>query len=218
MGCTRFRLPDPTRTPIPTFTPTPIGGGPAATANDQRVVSQNQENPSTPTATPPPPTFTATPPPTETSTPLPTETAAPTETPTPSATPEPTATPDYSFDLESAEKFPTESLAPNVVRVYLYVYSSAEFGLPGYSLVVTHNGAPLTVDQISKGGLPSQTRGMPGAYTRFTNMNAIFVEAQAGEWIVQLVDEEGNKVGPVARFQMTDDEVTREIYVRYKKK
>ena len=27
MGCARFRLPEPTRTLIPTFTPTPIGGG-----------------------------------------------------------------------------------------------------------------------------------------------------------------------------------------------
>ena len=49
-------------------------------------------------------------------------------------------------------------------------------------------------------------------------MNVIFVEAQAGEWTVQLVDERGDRVGPIAQFQLTDEEATREIYVRYRKK
>jgi hypothetical protein len=92
------------------------------------------------------------------------------------------------------------------------------FGLPGYTLSVTHNGAPLLVDQISRAGVPQQTRDEPGPYTRFTNMNIIFVEAQAGEWVVQLVDQTGAVAGPPANFQLSADEDTRELYVRYRRK
>ena len=224
VGCSRFRQEEATRTPFPTFTPTSIGDGvqipPSAEGQEPPAEPQVMAI-STAAATVQPtetvaPTDTPTPAPTET--PAPTDTAVPTETSVPTLTPEPTATPDYTFELESAEKFPTESLAPNVVRVYLYVYSPSQFGLAGYSLDVTHNGAALTVDQKSNDGLPAQTRGMPGAYTRFTNMNVIFVETQAGEWTVQLVDEQARAVGPVARFQLTDDENTRELYVRYREK
>jgi hypothetical protein len=47
-------------------------------------------------------------------------------------------------------------------------------------------------------------------------MNVIFVEAQAGNWLVQLIDEGGTPVGPAAEFDLTDDEETRELYVRYR--
>lgn len=122
------------------------------------------------------------------------------------------------FDLELAEKHPTESLAPNVVRIFLYVYSEQAFALEGYSLRVTHNGAELPVDQLSSGGLPNVTRVEPSPYTRFTNMDVIFVEAQAGTWVVQLTDDEGNIVGPPATFELTADEETRELYVRYRQR
>jgi hypothetical protein len=128
----------------------------------------------------------------------------------------PTATPSFSFNLELAEKHPTTSLAPNVVRIFLFVADRDGFGLPGYSLRVWHNGAELSVDKVSTEGLPGLTRGDPSPYTRFTNMNVIFVEAQAGTWRAQLVDEEGAVVGPAAEFQLTADEVTRELYVRYR--
>jgi hypothetical protein len=120
------------------------------------------------------------------------------------------------FDLELAEKHPTDSLAPNVVRVFLYVYSPQDFALEGYTLRVTHNGAELPVDQVSTGGLPEVTRTEPGPFSRFTNMNVIFVEAQAGTWIVQLVDEVGDPAGPPATFELTANEDTRELYVRYR--
>jgi len=103
-----------------------------------------------------------------------------------------------------------------VVRIYLYVYSVAEFGLPGYSLQVLHNGDPLTVDEVSTGGLPEQTRDVPSPYTRFANMNVIFVEPQAGRWEIQLVDEARAPAGPAVTFELTADEVTRELYVRYR--
>jgi hypothetical protein len=46
-------------------------------------------------------------------------------------------------------------------------------------------------------------------------MSVIFVEAQAGTWQVQLVDRSGTPMGPPATFELSADEVTRELYVRY---
>jgi hypothetical protein len=122
----------------------------------------------------------------------------------------------YTFALETAEKLPTDSLAPNVVRIYLYVYSPSALGLAGYSLQVLHNGAPLLVDEVSTAGVPDVTRSEPGPYTRFTNMNVLFVEPQAGRWDIQLIDEQRRPVGPAVSFDLTADEATRELYVRYR--
>jgi hypothetical protein len=134
----------------------------------------------------------------------------------PTVTPLATATPSFSFVLQLAEKHPTNSLAPNVVRVFLYVAGPDGFALEGYSLRVLHNGAELPVDKLSTGGVPGVTRGEPSPYTRFTNMNVIFVEAQAGSWQVQLIDSNGTPVGPEAEFELSADEETRELYVRYR--
>lgn len=221
-GCASFGRTQPTRTPFPTFTPTPVNAAAAPDAPSGEGVVNGAEQAAatnTPTLTPVPPTATATPAPTATPTDVPTATNTPTPTPQPTATMTPTATPVpvYTFELEAAEKHPTESLAPNVVRVFLWVYEPGGLGLPGYSLRVTHNGAELPVDQTSLGGLPSLTRERPSPYARFTNMNAIFVEAQAGTWVVQLVDETGTPAGPPAEFNLSSDEVTRELYVRYRR-
>jgi hypothetical protein len=206
-----------TRTPVPTFTPTPLGQGvPAPPAAGAQAATEA----ATPTATALSPTPTFTPAATDTPTPAPTATVAPTPTDEPTATPVPTAVPTaaLSFILETAEKHPTESLAPNVVRIFLYVYAEGGLGLPGYTLRVAHNGAELPVDQVSKAGLPGLTRGEPSPYTRFTNMNVIFVEAQAGTWTATLLNEQGEVVGPPAEFQLTAQEETRELYVRYRRK
>jgi outer membrane biosynthesis protein TonB len=215
----------PTRTPVPTWTPTPVGGGLEVAVAP--VAEQPADQPATATLAPPP---TATPsplPPTATPPPEPTDTPADTPTPAPTATPEPpptatetptaapTPTPAYSFDLEAAEKFPTESLAQNVVRIYLYAYSASELAKANYSLRVLRNGVEMTVDEQSSGGLPQQTRETPGPYTRFTNMNVIFVGPEAGVWEIQLVDPEGNIAGPTARFELVPGETARELYVRY---
>lgn len=143
---------------------------------------------------------------------MPTPTVPPPDTPTP----QPTATPSFTFVLEVAEKHPTDSLAVNVVRVFLYVADADGFGLPGYSLRVLHNGAELAVDKVSAAGVPGLTRGDPSPYTRFTNLNVIFVEAQAGTWVTQLIDANGAPVGPPAEFELSADEITRELYVRYR--
>ena len=218
-GCGVFGRGEPTRTPVPTFTPTPIlvvvpaGSEPADAETVVAAVPPEPVAPP-PTDTPqPPPTATPEPP---TSTPTVPLTATPEPTATPTIEPTPTASPDYGFILETAQKFPTESLAPNVVRIYAYIYSPTEFGLEGYSLSVRHNGAELAVDQQSTGGLPRVTRDAPGPYSRFTNLTAIFVETQAGDWVVQLADADGNPAGPPATFQLSSDEETRELYVRYR--
>ena len=138
--------------------------------------------------------------------------------PTATPTPTPTPTPAWAFDLEAAERFPTEGLAQDIVRVHAYVYSPATLGLDGYTLQVLHDGTPLVVDGVTSAGLPSQTRDVPGPYTRFTNFVAIFVEPQGGEWVVQLVDQDGLPVGPQASFALTADDVERELYVRYRLK
>jgi len=216
-------------TPVPTWTPTAIGANPQPAA--AQPVAQVEQiatlDPAQAQAIAPPPPATATPvPPTATNTPPPTNTPLPTETPTPeptatpteTPTPSPTPTPSFSFNLETAEKFPTDSLAPNVVRVYLYAYSADGLGLPGHSLRVQHNGNVLPVAERSIAGVPGQTRQEPGPYTRFTNMSVIFVEPQAGEWVFELLDGEGVAVGPPVTFNLTADEDTREIYLRYKHK
>lgn len=216
-GCS-FRQAAPTRTPFPTWTSTPIGQQQAAEAPVVEVTAVPTFTlpPAPPTDTPAPaeptpvPTAVPTGPPTVTPTPVPTDTPA--DTPIP----EPTPTPAFRFVLEAAEKFPTDSLAANVVRIYLYVYSSESYGLPGYTLQVTHNGTPLVVDEESAAGLPEQTRTEPSPYTRFANMSVIFVEPQAGRWEVQLVDAQGVPVGPPVTFDLTADERTRELYVRYR--
>ena len=223
-GCAFFQRGEPTRTPIPTFTPTPIvvvvpaGSVPTdnapqpnreAVSDGAAPLQAQQAAPQSATSTPAP-TSTPTSPPTatQTATPAATATQTPTLTPTP--------IPDYEFELESAQKFPTESLAPGVVRVYVYAYAPGSFGLPGYGLRIVHNGASLTAEAESEGGLPELTRREPGPYSRFTNLNVIIVEAQAGEWEVQLVDADGRPVGPAATFDLTADENTRELYVRYR--
>lgn len=215
----------PTRTPVPTWTPTV--GAPAEPQAEQPVVEQPTLAPVEPADTPVPqepvvmeeptpvpavPTDTSVPPTPEPPTNTPEPTVPPTDTPTPAPTP----TPNYAFVLETAEKIPTESLAANVVRIWVYVYSPSNFGLPGYSIRVTHNGAPLTVEEVSEEGVPGKTRASDGPWTRFTNLSVILVESQAGLWEVQLVDAEGIPAGPAAQFELSADEVTRELYLRYR--
>lgn len=242
-GCFSGGRSAPTRTPFPTWTPTPSDG--AAAPPDNQVQAQVQTESSLAVAAAPadadsapaenapaaveaapapaveqPPAEApapATPIPVEepTETPVPEPTEAPTEAPTNTPTP---AGPQYEFELEEAEKFPTDSLAENVVRVFLYVYGGGQFALPGYSLVVAHNDASLPVDATSTGGLPDVTRDEPGKYTRFTNMNAIFIEPQGGTWAIQLVDDLGVAVGPPAFIELAPDDNARELYIRYRLK
>jgi hypothetical protein len=226
-GCRFFGGAEPTRTPIPTFTPTPIlvvlpaGAVPEestvqpGSAGEPQVADVGQPaqpvEPAQPTATATPlPTSTPTMPPTST----PTQTPEP--SPTPTSTPSPTPLPQYPFELETAQKFPTTVLAPGVVRIDAYVYAPGTFGLPDYGLRIIHNGALLESESLSKEGLPATTRSVPGPYTRFTNLSVIIVEAEAGDWVLQLEDDAGQPVGPPATFTIDAGEETRELYLRYR--
>lgn len=220
----------PTRTPIPTYTPTPEGAAPAEAV----AVVEPTQTPipaatlvpvevatETPTPVPPTETPTATPiPPTETptETPLPTET--PTFTPTPTETPTvtPTPTPDYAFVLEAAEQFPSQVPEVDEVRIYLYVYSDSAYALPDYTLRVIKDNEPLLVQARSTGDLPGETRPGPTAYTRFANLGAAFFQDPLGAWSVQLVGPNGEVAGPPATFVVGENDINREFYVRYKRK
>jgi hypothetical protein len=222
------RAATPTRTPFPTWTPTPVGGPVAGQVITEQGESPAAEppaeaTPEPPVAQEPPP---ATPPEAQPSpTPLPTDTPAPAETPTPVATdtptvpppPSPTPTSAYAFSLETAEKFPAESLTGNVMRIYLYVYSPEELGLGGYSLQVIQNGVPLVVEEVSTAGAPIATRSGPSPYTRFANMTLLFAVPQAGRWELQLIDADGTPAGPPAAFDVAPNEEPRELYVRYRR-
>lgn len=120
---------------------------------------------------------------------------------------------DGDFTLAATERF----AEPGVVRLYLYVLDD-NGALPGYSLRVTHNDEPLDVDEISFGGQPSFTWPVADARQRFQNMKVEFPGVEpAGDWEVQLVDEEGNVVGPPATFELSENDDQRELYVRYER-
>jgi hypothetical protein len=229
-GCGGRDEPTPTRTPIPTYTPTPVGQQPVAEAQQptaQPVAPTNTPLPPTPTFTPEPPTATLTPiPPTDTPIPTETPTATPTDTPTatPSPTPTltptltPTPTPDYAFGLEMAEQFPTQLPGVDEVRVYVYIYNGEAYALGGYSIGVTKDGVPLTVLARSTDGLPGETRPGPSPYTRFANLGAAFFEKAEGVWVIQLLDRGGFAMGEPAQFVLGPDDNLRELYLRYHEK
>jgi hypothetical protein len=125
---------------------------------------------------------------------------------------------DFAFDLESSERFPTQSSKASRVRVYVLVYSLAEFALPGYSVRVWHDGILLPSYALSTGGLPEQTRPEPSSYTRLTNLQVEFIQRPGGIWEVQLVNAAGTPVGPPATFTLAESDPNRELYARYRKK
>ncbi len=194
--------PAPSPTPRPTWTPTPTREG--IVPSPISIL---------PTPTPPP---TATPTPTWTPSPLPTATPTPTITPSPTATPTPT--PNYAFELEDFEPFPARLIEGEAVRIFAYIYSPTEFALPGYSLLVRHDGIRLPVEAQSTGGLPELTRQGPSPYARFTNLQLQFAGPPGGTWEIQLIDAKGTPVGPPAVFTLLDDSPNWDLYVRYRRR
>lgn len=145
---------------------------------------------------------------------------APTAPPAPEATvaPAPEATaappaPTFPFALAAQETFPEGN---NLVRVFLYVYQG-EQAIPGYTLSVTKDGAPMPVSGVS-----ADTSGMtwPTASPRqrFQNLKVEFPGVSpGGVWVIQLVDGGGAPVGPPATFTLAATDLNRELYVRYEK-
>ena len=136
----------------------------------------------------------------------------------PAAPAEPTATeppppPAFGFELQNAEQFPENKL----VRVFLYVFDSDQ-ALGGYSVRVTKDGGELSVSASSAQGQPGLTWPIADSRQRFQNMKVEFPGIQpAGTWVVQLVDGGGSPAGPPATFNLSANDPSQELYVRYKK-
>jgi uncharacterized protein YraI len=153
-------------------------------------------------------------------------TAADASAPAATATPaQPAATPtlasassttgDFPFDLQLQEQF----AETDVVRIYLYVYSEDTQALEGYSLRVTKDGTELPVSEISFGPQAGFTWPVAEPRQRFQNLKVEFPgEAPAGVWTVQLIDGGGNAVGPVATFELANNDPQQELYVRYEQR
>lgn len=119
------------------------------------------------------------------------------------------------FELVIQEQFPETT----VVRLFVYVYSEQVQALAGYSAKVTKDGSDLPVDSQSFGPQAGFTWPIANARQRFQNLKVEFPgENPAGEWIVELIDSNGQPVGPPAVFTLSGNDPNQELYVRYQKK
>ncbi len=121
---------------------------------------------------------------------------------------------EFTFDLRMQEQFPETGL----VRIFLYVYSGNN-SLAGYSLRVVHNGAELPVEGTSFAGQPAFTWPFQDARQRYQNFKVEFSDVDpAGTWEVQIIDSDGNAVGPSATFTLAANDPQQELYVRYEQR
>ncbi len=118
-----------------------------------------------------------------------------------------------TFDLIAKEQFPETKL----VRVYLYVYDGTN-ALAGYTLRILKDGREIPVSAQSFGGQPAFTWPFQDARQRYQNLKIeIPNEPAAGAWSVQLIDPQGNPVGPPAEFSLANNDAQQELYVRYER-
>ncbi len=133
-----------TRTPWPTFTPTPgkVAAAPSDETSGQAVVMLNSLPTSTPTIppadtpTPPPPTDTPVPvlpTPTDTPPPPPTKAPAPTPPPAPTATPAPAPPPKPQYQFSPAPWYAGER-NDAIVRFYGHIKDTSGAAVNGYSV------------------------------------------------------------------------------------
>lgn len=117
------------------------------------------------------------------------------------------------FDLKDQEQFAESEL----VRIFMYVYSGTE-ALPNYTARVRYNGTDLPVDALSFGGQPGFTWPFQDPRQRSQNWKAEFTNiGPAGTWEVQLLDAQGQPVGPPATFTLAQGDPNQELYVRYER-
>ncbi len=134
---------------------------------------------------------------------LPTPTLAP-------ALPVPAA---YEFTLAEQTQF-EEHIVP---RIFFYVHQQ-EDGLGGYSVRVRKDGIDLPVAKTTSAGLPGYTWPIPNERQRHANLKVEFPQiSAAGLWEIQLLDETGAAVGPIAIFRLQPGETHQEMYIRYRK-
>ena len=143
---------------------------------------------------------------------IPTSTPVPTQAPT--ATPAPaTRAPATAYALIGSEQFEEDE----VVRIYLYIHDvDEEVGLANHTLQVFKDGEELPVRARSLGGPPGFTWPFFESRQQPQNMKIEYGnQSPGGVWTVQLVDSDGQVVGPKAQFALDDDEQNRELYVDY---
>jgi hypothetical protein len=134
---------------------------------------------------------------------------------TPEAPSAPVAAAPAQFDLIRQERFAETDL----VRVFLYISGGNNTALAGYSARVSKDGRELPVTVESFGGQPAFTWPFQDTRQRHQNFKIEFEDiSPAGNWEVELIDGDGNGVGPVARFNLTEDDPLRELYVRYERR
>jgi uncharacterized protein YraI len=145
--------------------------------------------------------------------PQPAKPAAPAPAAPAPAAPAPAAPAAFEFNLIEATQFPDN----HVVHAFLYVYQGASV-LDGYTLRVTKNGAEIPVNALSIGGQASLTWPFQDSRQRLQNLKVEFQGVPpAGKWEFQLM-RGGTPVGPVATFNLADNDPNQELYVRYEKK
>lgn len=190
--------------PVVSDDATPQSAAPTPTAEAVAVAP-----PPAPATEAEPPTTTSAPPP---ATELPTSEVAVAESPAP-AEELSAASVDYPFTLIATEQFPE----PNVVRIYLYVFSGNE-ALAGYTLRVTKDGVEQPVSESSFGPNSAYTWPVADPRQRAQNMKVEFdIGNVAGVWEVQLM-RNGTPMGPSATFTLSANEPNRELYVRYQER
>ena len=120
---------------------------------------------------------------------------------------------DYEFMLAEQTQF-EEHIVP---RIFFYVHQK-EDGLGGYTVRIRKDGVDLPVVKATVAGLPGYTWPLPNERQRYTNLKVEFPHiAAAGLWEVQLLDEAGRAVGPIAIFRLQPGDTHQEMYVRYRK-
>ena len=199
-------LPSPTtrlvRWSMPTLTPTP-----AFTATPTHTLTPAW----TPTAIP-----TTTPPATDTPTTVPTSTpsATPAQAP-PAATPAPSPTdtpapPAFPFVIQETASFPTNHFD---FDVYVAITDQDNKPLSGYRVAAQHSSGQQTTTETSAGDWTVNSGAM---HYKAGNLKVSVPKSDSGAWALQLLDEAGNPVAPIAEFQF-DNSAPTWYFIIYKR-
>lgn len=117
----------------------------------------------------------------------------------------------YPFVLSEQHQH-AEQITP---RLYLYVHDQLG-ALGNFTVRVRKDGLTLPTMARTTASLPSYTWPSADARRHFTNLKLEFPHVTvAGQWEVQLIDTQGNVVGPTAQFDLTENDRNQELYVRY---
>jgi hypothetical protein len=165
--------PTPTPTSISTFTPSPL---PPSTATPTVVLA----------ATPLP----AIPPPTDTPSPTP---LSPTSTPLPTDTPTPVPV-TYPFIIKETAQFGTTHLN---FDVFIAITDADNHPLAGYRVIGGHSSG-LQLESAPSAAAWTENSG--AMHYKAGNIKYAVPNSPSGVWNLQLIDSDGNPVGPPVEF------------------